>query len=225
MPAPEQIELGRHVVDVYPQRQAYLSNRLSKTIKALIAGGEGISGASILSYVQDAQYEALTALIPTVAERLPEYEFMGYRDAATYEKVQAIQAAKKDANQLDFPYEGPDEADLYDEAHDHSPTVNEIWHAFEVGADVNGLEKVKRLVTGIGLDPTLLKNVINQRVAQAAQAESTPSQTSPSTSGTSALKSSTPKPRTSGRPKRTPGSLTLVSTDSSMRTTTGDEAK
>jgi hypothetical protein len=80
----------------------------------------------------------------------------------------------------------------YDEEADRSPTLPEIRTAFEVASKVNAFDVLKH-IWGV-FDPSLLRGIVNEQVAEAIS-QTSPS--SPSVNGTSASTSSGTTPPTS----------------------------
>jgi hypothetical protein len=73
---PLEITLGEHTLPVYPQRHAYLSNRLGRFIDDLLQDASGTSTpAASSTAVQQSSYELLCVLVPNLEKRVPEYEF------------------------------------------------------------------------------------------------------------------------------------------------------
>jgi hypothetical protein len=156
MSQPTKVILGEHELDVYPQRHAYLANKLGKFISELAETGGDITTENILSFGQQRIYELLCVVIPQLGKRMPLYEFLGYPSN------EALQAGE------------------YDVAQDKSPTVPEIHDALAVVGRVNRFDILKHLAKVF--DPNLVRAAINQQVA--AQVLKT-SQNLPSTNGDS----------------------------------------
>lgn len=138
----ETIKLGAHELDVFPQRHAYLTNKLSKYVDRLTTSGTDISDArGLTSFLGSEAYDLLIALIPQYEKRCPRYEFMGY----------ASQAAC--------------DAGDYEEEHDKSPTFDEIIEAFTVSARVQRFDTLK--ILGSIFDPKMMRGWINAQMATA----------------------------------------------------------
>lgn len=170
MSATRKVTLGEHEVDVYPQRQAYLTNKLGRFIGGLMGTElEDTNGEAIVAFLGDNAYDLLATVIPTYGKRCPKYEFAGYASQAAYE------------------------AREYDEREDKSPTFPEIVTAFEVAAEANRFDVLKTL--GKIVDPKLLRTWINTKVSEAILTSSANSQLpaagSPSTSSGATTPTST----------------------------------
>lgn len=149
MPEPTEVTLGDVTVPVYPQRHAYLANRIGPAITQAISRGEGLTADMFAGQAAEAAYDALSALIPNLAARMPRYQFCGYGSKAAYDE------------------------DHYVEEDDKSPSLPEIIDAFKVGIRVNGLDEVAKL--GKVLDTRLLKAMLNKAVADTITSTSSPS--------------------------------------------------
>jgi len=165
---PLEITLGEHTLPVYPQRHAYLSNRLGRFIDDLLERVGDLDTSGLIVAVQQSSYELLCVLVPNLEKRVPEYEYRGYASREAMDR------------------------DEYEERTDRSPTIPEIRTALEVAAKVNSFDVLKHL--GAVLDPTLLKGIVN---AQVAEAISQTSPSSPSANGASASTNSGTRPPTS----------------------------
>jgi hypothetical protein len=164
-----EVTLGEHTVPVYAQRHAYLANRLGKFVDSLSERTDRFGDAdNFFVVLQDFSYELLCMVIPTLAKRMPEYEFRGFSSREAME------------------------AGDYDEQADKSPTVPEIKQAFAVAARVNGFDALGQL-RGL-VDPKLARAWVT---AQLADLASQTSQTSPSANGASVSTSSGTTPPTS----------------------------
>lgn len=156
---------GGVTVPVYPQRHAYITNRLGKFMSELLEAGQNVSVDQLLSVAGGQAYTLLTALIPNLGKRMAEWEFLGMAD--------------RDATE-------------YDPALDTtSPSIPEIRHAIKVAGEVNGLDILTHLKGAFGLvDPTVLRAIVSEQVLNAIDSASTISPSSPSESGESASTSS-----------------------------------
>lgn len=138
----EKITLGAHDVDVYPQRHAYLTNRLGGYVDRLAGSDLDISDAKgVFDLLGGESYDLLAVLLPQYAKRCPKYEYLGYGSEAAYE------------------------AGEYDENEDKSPTFEEIINAFEVSARVQRFDTLK--ILSKVFDPKLLRAWVNERMATA----------------------------------------------------------
>jgi len=131
----ETIKLGEHEVEVYPQRHAYITNKVGKVIAQVIADGGDINDAQdIVGFLGGGTYAMLAAMCPNYGKRCPEYEFMGFKDKESYERGD------------------------YDEKFDKSPDYPEQVAAFEVLARVNRFDVLK-VVQHI-IDPKMVKAAV-----------------------------------------------------------------
>jgi hypothetical protein len=167
MPEHPQITLGRHELPVYPQRHAYLTNRLASQLDALGAAGENLSDlAGAVEWLGQGTYGVLEAVIPNLGKRIPEWEFAGYGSQEAFDRGE------------------------YEEREDNSPTFPEILNAFEVAKEVNRFDVFAVLWRWV--DPKVVKQRLNLFVATAGLSTSSPSspgtngESSPSDSGTTA---------------------------------------
>jgi hypothetical protein len=162
---------GGVTVPVYPQRHAYLTNRLGKFLNELVESGQSLAIDNLLDVAGAQAYALLTALIPNLSRRLPEWEFMGYptRDAM--------------------------EAGEYDPAADEgSPSVPEIRTAIKVASDVNGLDILMHIKGLFGLvDPTLLRSIVSEQLLDLIDSTTSPSSQS-ATGGSASTSSGTTAP-------------------------------
>lgn len=158
MPAHPEITLGEHTLPCYPQRHAYLANRLGRFVETLADNaGEIESAGDVAGLLGDSAYDVLCALIPNLGKRMSRHEFAGYGSEAQME------------------------AGDYDEREDHSPTFPEIVHALETAVAVNRFDVLK--VVGRVIDPKLLKAEISLKVSEMISGGL---QSSPSPNGASA---------------------------------------
>lgn len=138
----ETITLGDHELEVFPQRHAYLTNKLGKYIDRLAASDLDISDASgLTSFLGSEAYDLLGVLVPQYGKRCPRYEFLGF----------ASQAAC--------------DAGDYNEELDKSPTFEQIIEAFTVSARVQRFDTLK--ILGKVFDPKLIRGWINAQLATA----------------------------------------------------------
>ena len=169
-----EITLGGVTVPCPAQRHAYLEHRLGPAISGAIARGEGVGADGILRWLGDGVYDALIALIPALASRMPLWQFRGYGSADAYA------------------------AGEYDAELDQSPSLPEIKEAITVAMAVNGIDELVKLGKAL-IDPRMAKAQINAVIAEAID-----SSTSPSTSGASASTSSSTSPPTSSASEDSP---------------------
>lgn len=165
---PAEVTLGDVTVPVYPQRHAYLANRLGKTLQGFVESGEEVSTENFIAFLGGGAYDVLAALIPALPSRLPRHVFAG------------------------FPSEEAMDEGTYDEISDKSPTFPEIVSAFEAAWRVNRFDVLGKL--GSLVDPTMLKAWL--RVEMAKRLSMT-SQSSQPQSGESDPMSSGPTSQTS----------------------------
>jgi hypothetical protein len=136
----EKVTLGDHELDVYPQRHAYLTNKLSKYIDQIAeASSEMGDAASFVRFLGNEAYDLLIVLIPQYGKRCPKYEFLGYGSQ------EACDAGE------------------YDEAEDKSPTFEEIINAFTVASRIQRFDTLK--ILGKVFDPNLVRGWINAQLA------------------------------------------------------------
>ena len=174
----ETITLGDHELECYPQRHAYLTNKLSKYVDRLAASDLDISDASgLATFLGSEAYDLLSVLIPQYGKRCPRYEFLGF------ESQEACDVGE------------------YDEELDKSPTFEQIIEAFTVSARVQRFDTLK--ILGKVFDPKLIRGWINAQVATAltnsaslpsAQDGSETSTTSGETSPTLTASTDSPSP-------------------------------
>lgn len=157
MPDYPQITLGDHEIPAYPQKHAYLTNRVGKFVDQLAADAADFGTVSdVIGLLGDSAYDVLCALIPNLSKRMPRYEFAGYGSQDAYEV--------KD----------------YDPELDKSPTFPEIVGAFETAIAVNRFDVFKAL-SGL-VDPKMLRTDISLWISEQI---SSGSLSSPGTSGES----------------------------------------
>ena len=145
LPVPEvglgganEVALGDVVVPVYPQRIAYLENRLGKTVREFVEAG-GIDTADFARWLGSRTYSVLAALIPSLPSRMPEHVFRGYPSPEAYA-------------------EGS-----YDPEADRSPTFPEVVDAFNMAIRVNRFDLLGNLKSLV--DPTVLRRMLNAEMA------------------------------------------------------------
>lgn len=153
------VTLGAHEIPVYPQRHAYLTNKMGTWMSTITDAGDDVSGGQLLGFLGERSYEVLSVLIPTLPKRMPRWEWDGFGSA---------EAAA-------LGREG------YDEEQDNSPTVPQIIEAFETAIKVNRFDIFKALKNVV--DPQLLRGWLNVQLAE--RLTSTTSPNSPSQSGES----------------------------------------
>jgi len=164
---------GGVTVPVYPQRHAYLTARLGRFVSELGEAGQTLAIDNIASAAGEQAYALLTALIPNLSKRLPEWEFRGFqsREAMGGEYDPALDVS--------------------------SPSIPEIRHAIKIAGEVNGLDILSHLKSGLGtlVDPTVLRSIVTGQLLDVMDSASTISPSSPSATGDSASTSSgTPPP-------------------------------
>ncbi len=138
------VTLGEHEVDVFPQRHAYLTNKLGKYLQALAEGDLEINQvAEVIAFFGDQTYDLLCVVIPTYGKRCPRYEFMGF---ASQEAMTSGQ---------------------YDEEQDRSPSFPEVVEAFKAAAEVNRFDTLQAITRVI--DPKPIKAWLNVQIAMALQ--------------------------------------------------------
>lgn len=166
-----EIRLGDATVPVYPQKHAYLSNRLGRVIGQFASTGTDLNATNFVGWLGGNTYDVLAALIPSLASRMPRHVFAGYPSAEAMEKGE------------------------YDEAADQSPTFPEIVAAFEAAVAVNRLDVLGNLKDLV--DPTLLKATLRAEMSKALSGRYGSSVSSPQPSGESPPPSTGPTPPTS----------------------------
>jgi hypothetical protein len=169
MAPPTEITLGPVTVAVVPQKIGYLENRIGPIITAVIARGEGLTTAAIVPTTKEAAYDLLCALIPNLGKRLPKWQFCAYGSA------EAMEAGE------------------YVEAVDESPTLPEVFDAFETALRVSGVTRAAELLGKAGLGE-LAKAQMRLGVATSAASPSSPS---PSGGSDSTSSGTTPPTSTS----------------------------
>jgi hypothetical protein len=121
------VVLGEHEYTIYPQRHAYLTNRLGRAMAKLQDASafesEALEGA--IAMLGDRAYDLLLVFIPKL---MPEYEWAGY------------------------PTQEAFEAKDYNEEYDKSPSFPQIVNAFHVCLNVNRLDLLKHLGKVVNLD-------------------------------------------------------------------------
>lgn len=135
-----EVTLGEATVPVYPQRHAYLTNKLGKWFAELTQSGDDVGSDDVMAWVMGNSYEVLSVLIPTLPKRMAKWEWDGYGSADA--------AAAGD----------------YDESQDKSPTVPQIIDAFNVAIEVNRFDIIKAVLKVV--DPNLLRQWINAQLAE-----------------------------------------------------------
>jgi hypothetical protein len=136
-----EVILGGKSVPVYPQRHAYLSNRLGKFIDLLSGQADDLDSVqAVVGILGDSVYDLLSALIPSLSKRITKYEWAGYGSQEAYDKGE------------------------YDEREDNSPTVPEIIGAFEEAIRVNRFDVFKAL--GQFVDPKALRASLSLWIAE-----------------------------------------------------------
>lgn len=147
---------GEVTVPVYAQSLPYLINRTKRFAGKLgkFADGE-TSMDDIVGLLGGQTYQALCTVIPSLAKRMPEHQFLGYPSA------EAMAAG-----------------DVDEEALKQAPTLPQIKAAFQVASRVNGLNSFQWLLDKV--DPQMLWAGVNVRLAEAL---STDSASSPLQSG------------------------------------------
>jgi hypothetical protein len=181
----DKVTLGDHEVDVYPQRHAYLTNKLSKYVTKLAASDLDIGDAGgVASFLGGEAYDLLSVLIPAYGKRCPRFEFLGYDSQEAFEH------------------------DEYDEDKDKSPTFDQIIEAFAVSARVQRFDSLKAL--GKVIDPKLIRGWINKELAirltssvrlPSAQDGVGPLTSSGATSPTSTASAASPSPDSKPSPE------------------------
>lgn len=146
------VQLGAHSYAVYPQRHAYLTNKLGRAFGRLegmsgLSGEEGVEG--IVGAFGERAYDLLAVFIPRL---MPEYEFRGF---ATREAM---------------------EAGEYVEEYDSSPSFPEVVAAFQTCLSVNRLDLLQHL--GKVVDLQLLRVYLNQAMTEMFESRTLPSSSS-----------------------------------------------
>lgn len=133
------VKLGEAEVPVYPQRHAYLTNKLGKWFSAF-AEGATKEGTETIAFFGDQAYDVLCVLIPAYGKRVSRHEFAGYGSAEAME------------------------AGDYREEDDKSPSVPELVDAFETAKEVNRFDVFGAIFKIV--DPQMLRSLVNQQVAE-----------------------------------------------------------
>lgn len=160
------VQLGEHSYAIYPQRHAYLSNKLGKWIGDLQnLGGvaESADVSDLLMVLGPQAYGFFKVFIPKL---MPEYEFRGF------------------ANQ------GALEAGEYDEDYDQSPSFPELVDAFQTCLTVNRLDLLGHLGKVFRTD--LMKAYLNRWLAERMESTLLSSSSSESTESASMSSGTTP---------------------------------
>jgi hypothetical protein len=190
MAAPVEVTLGADpatgeggvTVPVYPQRHKYITDRLGKFISELTESSRSTPMDNLLDVASEKSYALLSALIPNLSKRLPEWAFCG------------------------FPSREAADVGEYDPALDtSSPSIPEIRNAVKVASQVNGLDILTHVKGVFGLvPPTVVQAIISEPlmlvadlITEAMRSASTTSLSSPSASGDSPSTSSGTTPPTS----------------------------
>jgi hypothetical protein len=147
------VTLGEHTYHVYPQRHAYLANKLGKHAGGLLQLTDDMSSVDdFVAAVGDRAWQLLKVFIPQL---MPEYEFRGY---ATAEAMEARE---------------------YNEEYDRSPSVPEIETAFTTVIQANRLDLAKHL--GKVVDLGMIRSYVNAQMATAFEATLSQTESSPPT--------------------------------------------
>lgn len=168
------VQLGEHTVPVVAQRWRYLTAKLGDVFSGFTASGQDVTAGNFAVFLGGAQYRALTALIPALAARMPEWEFNGFA---------TLEAAERGE---------------YDPDAGREPTTAQLVAAFEAAWKVSRLDVLGGLSAIV--DPTLLRAQANAFLIDQVETQTqTPvsSPISPSTNGTSPSTSSTASSPTS----------------------------
>lgn len=137
----DKIKLGSHELDVYPQRHAYLTNKLGTYVDRLAGSDLELSDAAgLAAFLGSEAYDLLIILIPQYGKRCPRYEFLGFTSQEAADKNEYI------------------------EENDESPTFHEIIEAFTVSAQVQRFDTLK--ILGKVIDPKLIRGWINAKLAE-----------------------------------------------------------
>lgn len=134
------VVLGDHEVPVYPQRHAYLTNKLGKWMTSMIGSEGNLDTDDALAFLGGRAYEVLSVMIPTLPKRMPKWEWDGFGSA------DAAQAGE------------------YVEEEDKSPTVPQIVDAFNAAIAVNRFDIFKAVMSVV--DPQLLRTWLNAKLAE-----------------------------------------------------------
>lgn len=138
-----------HDLPVYEQRQGKLLNRIGRfydAIGALVNSEDGgVDGAAVVNALGPKLYEALCVFIPNLAQRMPEYEFWGYGSAEAYKVGR----------------------EAYDENLDRSPSLPQLWLAFEVAFEVNGGPKFVGILKSV-VDPKVMRAEVSALLSEGA---------------------------------------------------------
>jgi hypothetical protein len=137
---PTIVTLGDAEVPVYPQRHAYLQNKVGKWMQSLVDNQGDLNTADALAFLGGNAYEVLSVMIPSLPKRIPRWQWDGYGSA---------EAA---------------EAGEYDEEQDSSPTIPQIVEAFNTAVAINRFDVFKAVLKVV--DPTMLRNWINAQMAE-----------------------------------------------------------
>lgn len=141
----EQVTLGKHTLDVYPQKHAYITNKVGKTLAKVVAAGVDIQEPQEIYnfFLGEGAYPLLAAMMPIYAQRCPQYEFMGFGSKEAWD------------------------AGDYDENTDDSPSYAELITAFEVVARVNRFDVLK-VLKGV-VDPKALRAQFTLMMSEAME--------------------------------------------------------
>lgn len=143
-----EIQLGDTVVAVYPQRHAYLENRLGRVLGEFVSTGlENLDADNFIAFLGERSYDVIAALLPQLPSRMPKHVWAGY---------------------------GSEEAFLakeYDPALDTSPTYPQIIEAFTAVVKVNRLDVLGGLKSIV--DPSLIQGFLRVEMAKALEQRST----------------------------------------------------
>lgn len=178
MPEHPVIELGVdehgnavHEIPCYPQRHAYLENRVGK-FGDLLVDGLQVDGtpsvSAVLASAGSRAYELLCALIPNLAKRIPEYEFRGFGSREAYEDGD------------------------YDEAKDRSPSFAQIVAAFETAIKVNRFDVFTALKAVV--DPKAIRVRVSEWILDSDGLLSSPGTSGASPQSDSGTTDRTPAP-------------------------------
>lgn len=172
MDDPTGVQIAGERYEVLPQRIGRLRRKLTLIATAFSAmGEEGTEGAIDSAGTQ--LHELIRVFVP---DFMPEYQFEGY----------ASETAR--------------EQDQYDEQADRSPSLPELIELFEAVYQVNGAERLMRLVTGV-VDPKVVRQIIRNEMVNWSLRRSDASPTLPSPNGESgSTPSTTPEPTTAVLP-------------------------
>lgn len=131
---PQKVKLGESEYTVVAQRHGYLRSRLGNVVEEL--GQLNVEGSDIMGVIGEQAYVLLSVFIPDL---MPEYEFQGYADQASYLEKHYL----------------PEK--------DRSPSYDEIVGAFEVVMEVNRLDLLKHLKNLVG--PDLIREKMNEALS------------------------------------------------------------